>query len=512
MMKKRLLIILFLFIYITIPKAKAEDNYNLYCEYTKNGSPAYAMLVDFTLTDEDTFDYEFTNLATGEAAYSEIAPVNRAKLREYGMLSVNLDKIQCPSLSEKKTDSGVSLVLWSNNHEPGATYENLTISTETCPSYGCYVSKQTSEEASQRPPEESTSFYCEYTDELGIAYSLHIEMTSANADSFDYTFTNLRTGGEAYSILNPDTKEMFIKYGMVNINTGLMQCPYLREKTSSSGVQLEWANDPEDGSSSYKYLAIHDQICPSTGCYMTNLPTIIEKPAFECNYQVKSKNEQKKIVVKREVQGGDVIVTHPDGSTTVSTNGLLEMNEAGVCPDFYYNTKTKAIKVAVYNYLGNLNNAQTYDPSLYSFVCGEANEDIEYYCSGTCQYLLNHQINCGEITSTIERVDTNLGEMCQIEKVRSVLKFFGYLFLIVKILIPIIIIVFGVIDFAKAVAASDADAIQKSTKSFVFRILAGIIIFFLPTVINFTFKILLQNNTSRFNDCRVCVFEPNNCP
>lgn len=96
--------------------------------------------------------------------------------------------------------------------------------------------------------------------------------------------------------------------------------------------------------------------------------------------------------------------------------------------------------------------------------------------------------------------------ICHQNGVKRVLKFVGALLLIAKILVPIILIVFGVMDFSKAMVASDADAISKATKSLLFRFLAGVIIFILPTIVNFVFSTIGKNNTN-FNQCRACVFD-----
>ena len=60
----------------------------------------------------------------------------------------------------------------------------------------------------------------------------------------------------------------------------------------------------------------------------------------------------------------------------------------------------------------------------------------------------------------------------------------GWVLWVFKIVIPIVIIVFGMIDLGKAVVASKDDEIKKSVKSLVMRAIAGIIIFFTGTAIS----------------------------
>ena len=90
------------------------------------------------------------------------------------------------------------------------------------------------------------------------------------------------------------------------------------------------------------------------------------------------------------------------------------------------------------------------------------------------------------------------------------MRFIGYLIIIVKIIIPILLIVLGVVDYAKAVVSSDTDSVQKATSTLIKRIIIGIAIFFIPTIVNLVFKSFLHTDNS-YDDCRVCLFEPSKC-
>lgn len=58
------------------------------------------------------------------------------------------------------------------------------------------------------------------------------------------------------------------------------------------------------------------------------------------------------------------------------------------------------------------------------------------------------------------------------------------IFQYIKVAVPILIILFGSIDLTKAVIASDSDKIKAATKSLGIRIMAGMAIYFIPTLIN----------------------------
>ncbi len=89
----------------------------------------------------------------------------------------------------------------------------------------------------------------------------------------------------------------------------------------------------------------------------------------------------------------------------------------------------------------------------------------------------------------------------------------GWVLWIFKIAIPIIIIVFGMIDLGKAVVASKDDEIKKSVKSLVMRAIAGIIIFFVPTIIGVIFGIVgdFSEVEPEYDICRACITDPGSC-
>lgn len=54
---------------------------------------------------------------------------------------------------------------------------------------------------------------------------------------------------------------------------------------------------------------------------------------------------------------------------------------------------------------------------------------------------------------------------------------------LIRIAAPILLIIFGSVDFAKAVISSDQDVLKKSTSSFIKRAIAAIAIFFVPLIV-----------------------------
>lgn len=90
-------------------------------------------------------------------------------------------------------------------------------------------------------------------------------------------------------------------------------------------------------------------------------------------------------------------------------------------------------------------------------------------------------------------------------------QFIGYFLFALKIVVPLLIIVLGIVDFAKAIASSDDKAISTAGKSLLRRFIAGIIIFFVPTIIKVVFD-LISNFTgdvlTSIEECQECLLSP----
>lgn len=106
--------------------------------------------------------------------------------------------------------------------------------------------------------------------------------------------------------------------------------------------------------------------------------------------------------------------------------------------------------------------------------------------------------------------DGDLSDICAQESVRKSLRFLGRILMAVKIAIPGLLIILGAIDFMKSITSSNQDALGKASKIFVIRIIIGIVIFIIPTIVNFVFELVGHGNTS-YEQCRVCIFNPSDC-
>ena len=103
----------------------------------------------------------------------------------------------------------------------------------------------------------------------------------------------------------------------------------------------------------------------------------------------------------------------------------------------------------------------------------------------------NGYTNCGGI------IDTTTKEIIN--------KYLGY----VHIIVPIMILALGVYDFLRAMIASKEDEMKKAQKRFIIRLVAGVLVFLAPTIVNLIIDILNSSVTNR-EACKLLSFVQNN--
>lgn len=93
------------------------------------------------------------------------------------------------------------------------------------------------------------------------------------------------------------------------------------------------------------------------------------------------------------------------------------------------------------------------------------------------------------------------------------------LYNLVKLLVPVLIIIMGMVDLLRAVMASDEKKMAEATPKLIKKLIAGVTIFLIFTIVQFVFKNLLGRNDALSNSLFDCVTyfiseEPNDyeCP
>lgn len=124
--------------------------------------------------------------------------------------------------------------------------------------------------------------------------------------------------------------------------------------------------------------------------------------------------------------------------------------------------------------------------------------------------------------SNIRAYNVNLGatdfdqadctfKFCEQHGVLKTLSILHTLIVIVKIVVPILIIALGTIDYGKAVISGDENIISKTTSTVIRRLLIGVIIFFIPTIVNSLLHVLVKTTNSSFKLCEVCFTGDKDC-
>ena len=144
-----------------------------------------------------------------------------------------------------------------------------------------------------------------------------------------------------------------------------------------------------------------------------------------------------------------------------------------------------------------------------------ATEDKALYDTSECCYTENevyawdyyNQIN--ENNSNQNSTSTNY---CS--GLKDTFTIIGHIVRLAKILIPIVIIGFGMLDLFKAVVGSKDDEIKKSFKSLIMRCIAGVCIFFLPAFIDLIFSWVdgwETNYQGSYEECFKCIWDVGSC-
>ena len=90
----------------------------------------------------------------------------------------------------------------------------------------------------------------------------------------------------------------------------------------------------------------------------------------------------------------------------------------------------------------------------------------------------------------------------------------GYILMVFKIIIPIILTVMGMLDLGKAVVASKSDEVKKASTTLAFRVVGAVIIFLIPTIIGFIIGVIggfSDDVETDYNVCKSCIVSPSKC-
>lgn len=195
-------------------------------------------------------------------------------------------------------------------------------------------------------------------------------------------------------------------------------------------------------------------------------------------------------------------ITEPSVCSSTNINGKDCIWRQNACyTGFEDNPSNDDYQIGTNNNIQN-NNGNTNDSNV---ACNTYTTEQQCGTIGKCEW--NKVENeCQEVY---------VAEMpCDDDNIKIALRFFGYLLMVAKVAIPLIIIVMGTIDLFKSVIDKDEKSFAKQLKILIMRIVAGIFVFFLPSIIYALFGISSDLNIvseDKYKGCIDCVLKPTIC-
>ena len=89
-------------------------------------------------------------------------------------------------------------------------------------------------------------------------------------------------------------------------------------------------------------------------------------------------------------------------------------------------------------------------------------------------------------------------------------QFAGYAVMVLKIVIPAILIILGIVALGKAVIAADDKEIKTAVNSLIKKFIAAVIIFFIPSIISGLFSVVAGFSSVKpdYEVCVKCISNP----
>ena len=75
--------------------------------------------------------------------------------------------------------------------------------------------------------------------------------------------------------------------------------------------------------------------------------------------------------------------------------------------------------------------------------------------------------------------------------------------LVIQVVVPVVLVIFGMLDLVKAVIASKEDEIKKAQMTFVKRLIAAALVFFVFVIVKLVISLVATDNTAIMN-CANC--------
>ena len=136
--------------------------------------------------------------------------------------------------------------------------------------------------------------------------------------------------------------------------------------------------------------------------------------------------------------------------------------------------------------------------ALTAFFCVAANEVH-------ANNLENSFVNASAVSL---KKDANVAmNFCEKKEIKTLFRMLGYFLLVARVLVPILIVVYGMLDIFKAVTDGKGETLKKQLITVGVRILVGIVVFSLPQIISAVISVA----GSTESQCMHCAAKPTDC-
>lgn len=230
-----------------------------------------------------------------------------------------------------------------------------------------------------------------------------------------------------------------------------------------------------------------------------SFPLITKASDKDCYYEIKN-SKGKTTIVEYNIGGSVELIKYEDKTknrTVINNSGDYSTDKCYP----YVSIREQSRKQNEYTYYFKLGNTE----SDVKFGTSEKHVVLKKSVASTATPNKNQKIEDSLVVTPVDVCSQDSGSLKAFQIV-------GYIILICKILVPVILIIMGSIDFAKAALSGDDNSTKGAAVKFGMRILTGLVIFFIPTILDFFLSLVSGTSevVGSFQNCTNCVLNPNN--
>ena len=127
-----------------------------------------------------------------------------------------------------------------------------------------------------------------------------------------------------------------------------------------------------------------------------------------------------------------------------------------------------------------------------------------------------NNINFGSYSLILEdKIQQGLDEFtCSNENIVKLLKIAAIGLIIIKIIVPVLLIIIGMVSLFKAFIDEDQGAFSKALSGFIFKLVIGVFVFLLPSILSAMINLINGTDKvkSEFEACSKCLLNYCDCP